>query len=75
VPDARPRLLPVLPLRMMRCECADKSFEEVRASIEGSGLSLDEALRREGCGQMCTACLPDLTDYLRTPCAVGGPKR
>jgi NAD(P)H-nitrite reductase large subunit len=51
------------PRAMTRCECADVSFQEIAREMAGSGRSLEEATRRSGCGQNCTACLPDLLKY------------
>lgn len=56
-PQAAPRC-------MTRCECAGLHFDELRRRMRVEGLSLGDACRRTGCGQMCTACLPDLEAYL-----------
>ena len=48
---------------MTRCECAEVSFQEVARQV-ASGRPLDETMRRTGCGQNCTACLPDLLKHL-----------
>ena len=48
---------------MTRCECAGVSFQEVAARVR-DGAGAEEALRRTGCGQTCTACLPDLARFL-----------
>ena len=53
------------PPAMTRCECADVSFPEVARQLAAGG-SLEEATRRTGCGQTCTACLPDLRKFLAT---------
>lgn len=60
-PAAFPR---AVPRPMTRCECADVTFQEIARQMAASGFSLDEAGRRTGCGQTCTACLPDLRRYL-----------
>lgn len=52
--------------RMTRCECAELPFEEIARRLKEQGLGVAEALRRGGCGQLCTACLPDLESYLKT---------
>lgn len=52
------------PPAMTRCECAGLSFEEVARRIEKDGLTLAECGRRTGCGQTCTACVPDLQAFL-----------
>ncbi len=54
---ARPRC-------MTRCECVGLSFDELRRRMRAEGLSANDACRRTGCGQLCTACLPDLEAYL-----------
>jgi NAD(P)H-nitrite reductase large subunit len=51
---------------MTRCECAELPFEMVARRLNESGQSLQELGRRTGCGQTCTACLPDLERYLRS---------
>lgn len=51
--------------RMTRCECAELPFEEIAKRVEDEGLAVAEALLRGGCGQICTACLPDLESYLK----------
>jgi bacterioferritin-associated ferredoxin len=53
-----------VPRAMTRCECADVTFQEIARQMAASNGSLDEAVRRTGCGQTCTACLPDLRRYL-----------
>lgn len=52
------------PRCMTRCECAGVSFEEIARRLVEQRLSLDEACGRTGCGQTCTACIPDLRAYL-----------
>jgi bacterioferritin-associated ferredoxin len=59
-----PALDPATSAPMSRCECAGVSFEELARRQREDGLSPDEACRRTGCGQTCTACLPDLRRYL-----------
>lgn len=51
--------------RMTRCECAELPFEEIARRVADQGLGVAEALRHTGCGQICTACLPDLESYLK----------
>jgi bacterioferritin-associated ferredoxin len=48
---------------MTRCECAGLSFAEVERRLR-EGASFEEMSRRTGCGDTCTACLPDLKAYL-----------
>ena len=52
------------PRTMTRCESAGTPFDEVARRIETEGLTLAECARRTGCGQTCTACLPDLQAFL-----------
>lgn len=49
---------------MTRCECAELPFAEVARQMREEGHSLAELSRRTGCGQTCTACGPDLEDFL-----------
>jgi bacterioferritin-associated ferredoxin len=50
---------------MTRCECAGVSFEEIAARVR-LGAPAHEALHGTGCGQTCTACLPDLARFLQS---------
>jgi bacterioferritin-associated ferredoxin len=52
-----------VPRAMTRCECADVSFQEIAREMASTRRSLEETTRRNGCGQNCTACLPDLLKY------------
>ena len=49
---------------MTRCECAEITFAEIVRSARERGQSPVEVARRHGCGQTCTACLPDLEHFL-----------
>jgi NAD(P)H-nitrite reductase large subunit len=49
---------------MTRCECAELPFEEIARRMTHEGQTLREMSARTGCGQTCTACLPDLEDFL-----------
>lgn len=49
---------------MTRCECAGTPFAEIARRLREEGATLDEICGRTGCGQTCTACLPDLELYL-----------
>lgn len=49
---------------MTRCECAGLSFAEIARRLLEEGATLDELRARTGCGETCTACLPDLRLYL-----------
>jgi bacterioferritin-associated ferredoxin len=51
---------------MTRCECAEISFAAVARLHREDALSLDEIGKRTGCGRLCTACLPDLHEYLKS---------
>jgi NAD(P)H-nitrite reductase large subunit len=53
-----------MPPAMTRCECAGVTFQEFAARMAASGATLEEASLRTGCGRTCTACLPDLLQYL-----------
>jgi len=55
---------PPVPAAMTRCECAGVPFSEIARRLEEDGASLAECGRRTGCGQTCTACIPDLEAYL-----------
>jgi bacterioferritin-associated ferredoxin len=66
-PLAVPETVALAPARgraMTGCECAGVTFEEIAARVR-QGTPAPEALRRTGCGQTCTACLPDLARFLR----------
>jgi bacterioferritin-associated ferredoxin len=52
------------PRPMTRCECASMSFEEIARRMQTQRITLGECARRTGCGQTCTACLPDLQAFL-----------
>ena len=56
-------LPPAVPRAMTRCECAEVSFQEVARQV-AAGRPLEDTMRRTGCGQNCTACLPDLLKHL-----------
>jgi bacterioferritin-associated ferredoxin len=49
---------------MTRCACAGMHFTEIRRLVQEEKLHLDDLARRTGCGGTCTACLPDLRDFL-----------
>jgi bacterioferritin-associated ferredoxin len=49
---------------MTRCECAGLSFQEIAARMEVERSTLEEVSRRTGCGNTCTACLPDLARFI-----------
>lgn len=52
------------PRTMTRCECAEVGFDEIARRLSEQGMTLEEACGRTGCGNTCTACLPDLRAYL-----------
>lgn len=47
-----------------RCECSGAAFAEIARQVHVEGRPVGEVLRRTGCGQTCTACLPDLQAFL-----------
>jgi bacterioferritin-associated ferredoxin len=49
---------------MTRCECADLPFEEVAQQMRVCGRTLADITRTTGCGDICTACIPDLKRFL-----------
>jgi len=61
-----PELEAPAPRAMTRCECAEMAFSAIARLHREQGLSLEEIGRRTGCGRLCTACLPDLRDYLKS---------
>jgi len=42
------------------------SFTAIARLHREEGLSLEEITHRTGCGQTCTACLPDLLEHLKS---------
>lgn len=50
---------------MTRCECAGLPFEEIARRAKEQGLALEGVMAATGCGETCTACLPDLRAFLR----------
>jgi bacterioferritin-associated ferredoxin len=50
--------------RMTRCECTGIDFREIARALSESGQGLDDVSSQTGCGQICTACLPDLRTFL-----------
>lgn len=49
---------------LTRCECAGVAFSEIAYRMEADGLSFDAVKRATGCASTCTACEPDLEEYL-----------
>jgi bacterioferritin-associated ferredoxin len=49
---------------MTRCECAGMSFAEIRRLLHEDGHTLEDVAKRTGCAGTCTACLPDLREFL-----------
>ena len=49
---------------MTRCECTGLAFAEIARRLREERQSLEDVSRRTGCGSTCTACLPDLREYL-----------
>ena len=60
ISEERPRFGPP----MTRCECAGMSFVEIRRLLREDGHSLEDVAKRTGCAGTCTACLPDLREFL-----------
>ncbi len=56
-----------IPRRMTRCECAGVTFDDLQRRMRAEGLSVQEACRKTGCGQCCSACVPDLQAFLAAP--------
>lgn len=56
---------PASPPAMTRCECAGISFGEIARRLREKTIALSELSASTGCGDMCTACLPDLEKYLQ----------
>lgn len=54
------------PRAMTRCECTGVTFSEIARQVDAEGLSAEEAQARTGCGGLCTACVLDLRDFLRS---------
>lgn len=48
---------------MTACACHDVPFSEIARRVRAAGRPFEEL--RLPCGRTCTACLPDLRDYLR----------
>jgi len=61
-PDSRP----LIGRPMTRCECADLSFEDAVRHLPSGPPSVEELVRRTGCGGNCTACIPDLRRFLHS---------
>jgi bacterioferritin-associated ferredoxin len=59
-PEDRPRI----GRAMTRCECSGLSFVEIRRRLREDGGRLEDLTERTGCGGTCTACLPDLREFL-----------
>jgi bacterioferritin-associated ferredoxin len=49
---------------MTACECAGVPFSEIARLVLVEGRPFQDVLERTGCGQTCTACIPDLHRYL-----------
>jgi bacterioferritin-associated ferredoxin len=50
---------------MKGCACHDVTFAEIARRMGLEGLSFEALRRILPCGRTCTACLPDLAEYLR----------
>ena len=51
------------------------SFHAIARLVREEGLSLEEVGRRTGCGDICTACIPDLRAYLESRDELSAPGR
>jgi bacterioferritin-associated ferredoxin len=51
---------------MGRCECTQLAFREFARRLSQEGKSFEQVSRETGCGRLCTACIPDLQEYLRS---------
>ena len=49
---------------MTRCECTGVTFQEIAIRMEADRVGLTEICRRTECGNTCTACLPDLAQFI-----------
>lgn len=49
---------------MDACACHDMPFFRVAARMRETGAPLEEVRRVLPCAETCTACLPDLAEYL-----------
>jgi NAD(P)H-nitrite reductase large subunit len=52
------------PRAMTRCECTGVTFQEIAIRMEADGVGLTEICNRTQCGNTCTACLPDLAQFI-----------
>ena len=50
---------------MSRCACHDVAFARIAEQMRAGGRSFEAVRRMLPCAETCTACLPDLTDFLR----------
>ena len=55
------------PRAMLHCECAQLAFREFARRMAQEGKSFEQVSRETGCGHLCSACIPDLKEYLRNP--------
>lgn len=53
-------------LRMSSCACADMTFEQIAQRVRASKKNWRVTCRELGVGVTCTACIPDLYDFLRS---------
>jgi bacterioferritin-associated ferredoxin len=54
---------PAVP-RMTYCACAEMSFEQIARRAREIGGEWRQACRELGVGVTCTACVPDLAQYM-----------
>ena len=53
-----------VPRPMTRCECTGMTFEELAIRMDVAQVGLEEICRRTQCATTCTACLPDLLQFI-----------
>jgi NAD(P)H-nitrite reductase large subunit len=53
-----------IPRAMTRCECTGITFEELASRMDADQVGLEEICRRTESGTTCTACLPDLLQFI-----------
>jgi hypothetical protein len=56
-------LAAIRPRAMRKCECTGTTFEDVSRRLD-RGEKYEAICEQTGCGRMCSACVPDLEEYL-----------
>jgi bacterioferritin-associated ferredoxin len=54
-------------IRIDRCVCMERSFEELKRIAREQRCDFDELRRRTGCGMGCGLCVPYVKAMLRPP--------